>query len=190
MMSDINETIQEVVDRAEERSDRLGSWIAIVVALSATFMAVCNIKAGNTVQAMSQSQAKSVSKWNQYQSKSMKQNLAETTLALGELQKAPARVLQHYRAEVARYEQEKQLIFDEATAQEKEYAQLNQRDDQFDMSEACLSVALALFGITALTRKRALFFFALLLTSIGIALGLGGFLGWSFHPAWLAKLLS
>ncbi len=189
-MSEIEETIQGVVEKtASFTEDKLSSWIAVLVALAATFMAVCNIKDGNIVQGMAQDQAKSVSKWSQYQSKSTKQNLAETTLALAQLQKAPEATLAHYRSEAMRYEREKSEIQVEAQGLEAEYDRLNIHDDQFDMSEACLSVSLALFGITALTKKRWLLFFAMGLATIGIFLGLGGFLGWSFHPAWLARLL-
>ena len=59
-MSDIQETIQEVIEAApastdkEGKEDRLNSWIAILVALSATFMALCNIKDGNICQAMAE----------------------------------------------------------------------------------------------------------------------------------------
>lgn len=189
-MSEIEEKIQEVVDTAQTaREDRMGSWIAILVALTATFMAVCNIKDGNIVQAMGQAQANAVSKWSQYQSKSTKQNLAETTLALATLQKAPESVLARYRSESARYEKEKGEIQAEANGLKEEYDRLNVHDDQFDMSEACLSVALAIMGITALTKKRWLFWFAVVLVAMGIFLGLGGFLGWSFHPDWLARIL-
>lgn len=189
-MSEIEEKIQEVVETAQAaREDRLGSWIAVLVALTATFMAVCNIKDGNIVQAMGQAQANAVSKWSQYQSKSTKQNLAETTLALATLQKAPESVLARYRSESVRYEKEKGEIQAEANGLKEEYDRLNVHDDQFDMSEACLSVALAIMGITALTKKRWLFWFAAVLVTVGILLGLGGFLGWSFHPDWLARIL-
>lgn len=191
-MSEIEETIQEVIETAPTPSgkeDRLNSVIAIFVALSATFMALCNIKDGNICQAMAQAQAHSVSKYSQYQSKSTKQNLAETTFALVQLQKAPEAARTHYKDEVARYEKEKGEILAEAKGFDAEYEQLNVHDDQFDMSEACLSVGLALFGITALTRKHWLLIFALCLAGLGVFLGLGGFLGWSFHPDWLAKLL-
>lgn len=191
-MSDIQDTIQEVIETAPAppgKEDHLNSAIAIFVALSATFMALCNIKDGNICQAMAQAQAHSVSKYSQYQSKSTKQNLAETTLAMAQIQKAPESILSHYKSEVERYEKEKGEILAEAKGFDSEYERLNLHDDQFDMSEACLSVGLALFGITALTRKRWLLIFACCLAVAGVFLGLGGFLGWSFHPDWLAKLL-
>ncbi|MBI3208081.1 MAG: DUF4337 domain-containing protein [Candidatus Solibacter usitatus] len=88
-----------------------------------------------------------------------------------------------------RYAKEKDEIKRLAESYEKQYEQLNIHDDQFDMSEACFTVAIALCGVTALTRRAWLFRFAIVLASIGFALELNGFLGWLFHPEWLAKLL-
>jgi len=36
----------------------------------------------------------------------------------------------------------------------KEYNDLNVFDDQFDMTEALLTISIAMFGITALTQKK------------------------------------
>jgi chromosome segregation ATPase len=193
-MSDIQEVIDEAVEHAqgekkEKPTSRLDSAIAICVAVVATFMAISNIKDGNIVQAMAQKQAKSVSTWSQYQAKSTKQNLAQSTKELAGLQHAAPDVLTHYDTEIARYEKEKEEIKAQAEGLEKDYDDLNVHDDQFDMAEACMTVAIALFGVTALTRKRWLFWFAFGLASMGVVLGLAGFIGWSFHPDWLAKLL-
>ena len=53
-----------------------------------------------------------------------------------------------------------------------------------------MSVAIALAGVTALTRKRWLLGLALLFAGFGGVLGVAGFLGWSLHPDALARLLS
>ena len=65
----------------------------------------------------------------------------------------------------------------------------NVHDDQFDLAEACLSVAIALAGVTALTRKRWLFGVALGFASLGTLYGLAGFLHWRLHSDLMAKLL-
>jgi hypothetical protein len=62
-------------------------------------------------------------------------------------------------------------------------------DDQFDAAEACLSIAIALFGVTALTQKRWLLGLGIGFASLGLALGLSGFLGLNFHPNFLARIL-
>jgi len=66
-MSDINDTIQESVENAGK--SKINSMVAVLVALSATFMAICNVKDGNIVQAMSQAQANSIDSWSYFQAK-------------------------------------------------------------------------------------------------------------------------
>src|ERR1700692_3758558 len=84
-MPDVSDTINEAVERASE--SRLNSVIALLVAITATFMAVCNVKDGNIVQAMQQAQAGAVDQWSYFQAKGTKQNLAEATLDQLQLQR-------------------------------------------------------------------------------------------------------
>jgi hypothetical protein len=201
-MSDINETISEAVEKAEESKDALNSVIALLVALLATFMAVCNIKDGNIVQAMSQQQAKAVDQWSYYQAKGMKQNLAESMVDQLTLQREegasllPAakelldKKIALYASQVKKYEKEKEDIKKEAEGAQAEYDRLNIHDDQFDLSEAGLSIAIAVLGVSALTKKKWLVVFALIFALFGVVLGLAGFLGWDLHPDALARLLS
>src|SRR5215470_13416026 len=73
-MGEIDEKITEAVEKAHD--SRLNAAIAALVAISATFMALNNVKDGNIVQAMQQAQANSVDEWAYYQAKGTKQNLA------------------------------------------------------------------------------------------------------------------
>ena len=41
----------------------LNSWVAIMVALTATFMALCGVKDGNIVQNMYQAEFKAIDYW-------------------------------------------------------------------------------------------------------------------------------
>jgi len=91
---------------------------------------------------------------------------------------------------VTKFTEKKAAIQQEATGYQAEYDRLNRHDDQFDMADACFSLTIALYSITALTRKRWLFALAAGLMAVGISLGLAGFVGWEFHPDWLAGLLS
>ena len=74
-----NRIMSELETAKSKAESRLDGWVALSVAVVATFMALCNIKDGNIVQGMAQAQAHAVSKWSQYQSKSTKQNLAESS---------------------------------------------------------------------------------------------------------------
>ena len=198
-MSEIEDVANEAIEKSDDQ--KLNSLIALLVAISATFMAICNIKDGNIVQGMAQVQAKAVDTWTYYQAKSTKQNLAEsmadqvqTQIAAGANLSAETKgrldeMRKKYEGEAQRYNAEKEDVKKQAEDYEGQYDALNVHDDQFDMAEACLTIAIALLGVTALTKKRWLFYFAMTLSAVGFMLGLAGFLGWSFHPDWLAKLL-
>src|SRR3954470_1395273 len=73
-MGEIDETISEALDKARE--SRLNTVIAALVAVTATLMALNNVKDGNIVQAMQQAQASGVDEWAYYQAKGTKQNFA------------------------------------------------------------------------------------------------------------------
>lgn len=199
IMPEIEETIQKAVEGAER--SRINSVIALLVALSATFMALCNVKDGNIVQAMEQAQARSVDQWAYYQAKGTKQNLAEQMADQLEFERDLIRdaspetrarfdaKIKVYQQKSKLYESEKAQIRKDAEDSGKQYDRLNFHDDQFDAAEACLSIAIALFGVTALTQKRWLLGLGVGFAALGVVLGLSGFLGWNFHPDFLARIL-
>lgn len=190
-MNDVTETIQETIEQAGE--GKLNSKIAIMVAVVATIMAICNIKGGNIVQAMGQAQSHSLNAWSYFQAKSTKQSIAENSLELlkseGRKDKLSNDLIKVYNDKISRYEKEKMEIKQSALAFEKEYNDLNIFDDQFDMTEAFISISIAMFGLTALTQKKWLFYFASTISIIGIIFGICAFLKVPIHPEWLAKIL-
>src|ERR1700733_7356015 len=109
-MADISETIQEPVEQAGK--SWINSRVALFVAITATFMALCNVKDGNIVQAMSQAQAHGIDAWSYFQAKSTKESIAENSIELLKLQKNPANneTINKYEQQVARYEKEKAAI--------------------------------------------------------------------------------
>lgn len=196
-MTDIADSISEAIEEAHESNDRLNGAIALLVAITATFMALMGVKAGNLAQAMQQSQSQTVNAWAYFQSKSTKQSLAEATLDQLTIQRAiavstagvaPATVaaldqkIADYKAKVQRYEKEKNEIKTSAEGYQAEYDRLNFHDDQFDLSDAALSVSIALFGVTALTKKKWLLAVAIAFMLIGGFFGLAGFFQWKVHP--------
>ena len=199
-MADLADAVTDAVEKGSE--SRRKSVVAVMVTVTASFMALCNVKDGNVVQAMTQAQANSVDAWAYYQSKSTKQHLAESmvdqlgiqrdvTGNLGPEGRALVdRKIAEYAAKARLYDSEKAEIKRTAEGFQKQYDALNLHDDQFDMAEAALSIAIALFGVTALTHKRWLLVVALLIAGFGTVLGLAGFLGKNLHPDWLAKILS
>jgi hypothetical protein len=188
-MTDINETIHESVAYASE--SKINARVAIFVALTATFMAICNIKDGNIVQAMSQAQAHSIDAWSYFQAKSTKQSAAENTVTILKAQHLATNeaLVDQYKLKIKEYETEKKAIKAQAEGFEKEYDALNVFDDQFDMTEAFLSIAIALFGITALTQKKWLLYFSCGLSVVGILFGITAFVHISLHSDFISKIL-
>ena len=198
-MPELEETIQDQLERAS--NSRLNMWVALLVAITATLMALSNVKVGNISQAMAQAQSNMVDYWGYYQAKGIKQNIAQAQLDQFLLQKemgtaatpqAAAALdarIEEYRTAATRYESEKQELKQKAEAYKAEYEHLNFRDDQFDLADAGLSLAIALFGISALTQRHWLFVAATVLASFGALFAISGFLGLRLHSDFFAKLL-
>ena len=196
-MSELDETISESIENAGD--SKLNSKIAIFVAITATFMAICNIKGGNIVQNMSKAQSKAVNNWAYFQSKSTKQNITENSIDIlsAQLKVTTANKdkvdleakITKLKEKVERYENEKNEIKAAAEKEEKSYDDMNVFDDQFDMTEAILSISIAMFGLSALTQKKPLFYFALLLSISGFILGFSAFLKISYHSEFISNIL-
>ena len=179
--------------------DRLNTWVAVCVALLATLMAVTKVKDDNIVQAMLQAKSDAVDTWSEYQAKRIKHHLLE----LGRDQAIALRstLVQHagskwdeqvryYESEISRYINEEEELKGKAREFENQYNALNFRDDQFDLSDAVLSVSIATLAMTSLTRKKWLLGLSLVFGAFGVVMGMAGLLGLSLHPNWLIKLLS
>jgi hypothetical protein len=199
-MSELGEKVSETIHEHEHgHSSGLGSIVALLVALAATFVALASVKDRNITLRMDQAQAKSVDTWNYYQAKSTKQNLAEATLdelmalkgaapaaAAPEIEKR----ITEYEKQVKRYEHEKGEVKEEAEGYEHKYESLNEQHDLFDLSDAAMSVAIALLGVTALTRKKWLLGVAAVFLLTGAFFGVAGFMNWGIHPESAIKWLA
>ncbi|GFO67331.1 hypothetical protein GMLC_09100 [Geomonas limicola] len=193
--------MNELRERLEvaEGQNRLNRWVAITVALVSVFMGVTKIKDDNIVQAMLQAKSDSVDRWNEYQSKKLKHHMAE--LGLSQLQalkvlapeKAQAQFAaqqKQYQETIARYQVEEAELMKKAKALEKSYDDLNYRDDQFDLSDACLSICLGMLGVASLTNSAGLLYLSWVFAGFGGLMGFAGLLGLAIHPDLLTKLLS
>jgi Domain of unknown function (DUF4337) len=192
------ENPSELLSESNAR-DRFNNYVAIAVALLASFMAITKVKDDNIVQAMLQAKSDAVDTWSEYQAKRIKHHLLElgrdqTSVLRATAMPAVAAQLdeqvKHYESEIARYQNDENDLQDKAHGFEKQYDALNFRDDQFDLSDAMLSVALGMLAVTALTRKRWLLWLSLVFGAFGFIMGLAGLIGWRIHPDWLTRLLS
>ncbi len=198
------ETVEQLTEDQEDDKQnkaihQLNILVAITVALLATFMGICKVKDDNIVQAMQQSQANKIDHWAFYQARNMREELAKST----ELQlrlasrNVPADQKAEYQTAIDSYaklgkeqHEKKEELKKQAEQDQIDYDQANYKDDQFDLSDALLAIAISLLAVTALTRQRWLYFLALVPTGFGVLMGLAGLLGLHIHPDALVLLLS
>jgi hypothetical protein len=183
---------------AEERKSRLNNLVAISVAILATFMGLCKVKDDNIVQAMEQMQARSLDEWNFYQARNIREEVANSSVSMlnAEIEAAPVESRARTTAErdkfqklATDYNSRKADNKKNAEEAQKQYDALNFHDDQFDLSDAMLAIAISLMALTSLTQKKWLFWLGLVPTAIGVLFGLAGLFGWHIHSDLAAKLL-
>ena len=189
----------EMATARDRASARLSTWVAVTVALLATFLGVCKVKDDNIVQAMQLAQADKLDHWNFYQARNIREEVATaaaTQLRLAAASAPPAQQ-EGYRVAIVSYErliadqaQKKEDLRRQAEQDQKTYDAMNYRDDQFDLSDTMIALAISLLALTALTHKRWLYWLAMLPTGGGVVMGLAGLLGWHLHPDALSRLLS
>jgi hypothetical protein len=181
-----------------DRPSRLNAAVAITVALLATFTGICKVKDDNIVQAMQQAQADKIDHWAFYQARNLREEVARATVTQLRLQ-AVDRPAQRagYEEAIAQFEAiakdqalKKGELQKQAQADQETYDSLNFRDDQFDLSDAAVAIAIALLAIASLTQFWWLYVLALLPSAFGFTMGFAGLVGWSLHPTALVKLLS
>jgi hypothetical protein len=173
----------------QERGERSAGWIT-QVALAAGMMAVLAAVAAQQSASLSSealllsnrsvlAQAKASDTWNEYQADSVKSKVygtqaialsgsSQQAQQLNDQAKAEADKQPALMKEAQRLEAERDSLLDESQAK-------NAVHETFARSVGALQIGIALASISALTRRRAVFW-------LGSAFGLAGaaFLGWGF----------
>jgi hypothetical protein len=187
------------LDNAEASSSRLNAAVAISVALLSTVMGVCKVKDDNIVQAMQQAQADKLDHWSFYQARNLREEVAKATLVQLRLQAGATSGKQRsdYDAAIEQYQklasdqaQKKDEQRQAALSDQQNYDALNYRDDQFDLSDAAIAIAISLLAVASLTQRWWLYGLAMLPAAFGTVMGIAGLAGWKLHPELLARLLS
>ena len=179
-------------------SSKLNRAVAITVVMLSVFTGITKVKDDNIVQAMQQAKADANDRWSQYEASRTKLHIAETAREeIGILGSRPGTAADEVTQAVARlnvridkYRKQAPGIQAKARREETRYDALNVHDDQFDMSDVLISIALSLAGVAALAAERWLLITAWAVATAGMVMGVAGFAGWNIHPDALATLLS
>jgi hypothetical protein len=184
---------------AEAKNKALNRRVAITVVLLSVFLGLAKIKDDNLVQAMQQAKADAVDTWGEYQAAKTKLHIAETAagqLSLLQGLAGPSKTAlaadqaHKLEGEIDKYHGEIPKLADKARGFEHLYDALNFHDDQFDMCDAMVAIAVSTAAVAALTESSAVLIVAWIFGALGTIMGLAGFLGWSLHPDLISRLLS
>lgn len=188
-----------MADDIEGDDKRLNKLVAATVVILTVFMAISKVKDDNIVQAMQQSQADRLDHWNFYQARNIRQDVAAAeatqlrlaaSVAAQSAQEAYTHAIAAADARAADESGKKDELRAEAEQDQKTYDALNYRDDQFDLSDALLALAISMMAVTALTGKEWLYWISLAPTAGGVLMGLAGLFSWHIHPDMLVRWLS
>ena len=167
---------------SSDKQDRWMSWVALATAIMAVFAAITTLYVGKYSSRAVLHQGQETSQWAYYQAKSIKsyiyeiqrqkmelEMLADKGLRAGSVSDRYRKIMADYDKQIKRYEVEKAEIKTVADnlAQYKEDAQ--HRAGNFGYALIFLQISIMLSSVSALTKKKPLFFVGLALT-----------MGWTF----------
>ena len=167
---------------SSDKPDRWMSWVALATAIMAVFAAITTLYVGKYSSRAVLNQGQETSQWAYYQAKSIKsyvyeiqkqklelELLADKGLRTGAVSERYQKIIADYDRQIKRYEIEKAEIKTVADnlARSKEDAQ--QRAGNFGYALIFLQIAIMLSSVSALTKKKPLFYVGLVLS-----------LGWVF----------
>lgn len=175
----------EVEHVAQHGGDGFTSRLAVLTAVLSTVGAIFGYMGGHSQNAAllykneaAIQKTSASNKWNYYQAKSNKQNLAELSISLttGEIQ-------EKYKQEVDRYKKEKEEIKADAEKLEEAVKEADHKSEaemhvheRWALATTLLQISIALAAITLLTRKRWLLGGVYGATGLGLVAGAMGYL--------------
>ena len=198
--SDAAELIAELKEERSEQQheDRFNRGAALLIAVMAAVLAVGGLGGGNATDDMIISNIRASDTWAFYQAKNVRQTMYEIEAAdlesrlpleTGAHRAALEARIAEYQATVARYDDEpdpeapadpmrgegKKQLMAQAEAFEAARDVAVAKDDNFDLAEVALQLALVLGSVAILAGNRAILTVSGLLGALGALLTLNGF---------------
>jgi hypothetical protein len=200
---ELKEKADEIHQRKTEQEEyhqehRLNMRVALTIALLATCMGICKVKNDGIILNMQQAQANKLDDWAWYQTRHVRVEIAHATAIQMQLSaKTFPKMKKDYEQQVDTYnklalEQESKMkdLQKQALEEQKKYDEYHERNDQFDLAEAGMTIAIAILAITSLTRMGWLYWLSMIPGGFGVIMGLAGLFNWPIRPEWLMKIMA
>ena len=160
--------------------DEFGRRVGVVVGIIGIILAVVTIASHRAHTAAVIAQTKANDEWSFYESKKLRQHLAEIGSSLAAtLANDPARVetlVHKLDGDSKRYADDSKKIEDDAHGKEDESLHEEHRALRLDMGEGFLELGLVLSSLYFLSKQRLFPTIGDIAAVIGLALGIAGFL--------------
>ena len=181
LQQEISELKQFIIDLKADRSaakekEQREAWtkyVSLTVVIIAVITAAASQWSGKYGGQVQMSQAQASDQWSFYQAKSIKQHLVETTVtqmahggSANDVELSAA--LKKLRDEAARYDGEKAGIKAKAESMEKQRDAAGRRGGKMGLAVSYLTVAIATASLCTVTKKKPLWFVAMILAGIGL----------------------
>ena len=171
---------------AEILAEKWMKGVAITTTVLAVLTSIASSRAGFCVSKSQVLTAQSGSQWAFYQAKSIKQNLLETQRRLFEVDILGSTTegqkdflqknLQEAESQVARYDQEKSDIKQEAENMDKKNAVITRQGNQFSLSVVFFQIGIMLSSVGALLKRKEMWIVGLIFGCIAVVYLANGFL--------------
>lgn len=164
-----------------EATEPFEKGIALTIAMLAVFLSFVDNTGDNATSAAIVKTTEASNKWAYFQSKSLKENLAESNATLLSILSpvdatAAKAKLDEVTKEVARYDGEKKEIMAEAKALEAESAYQMSIDDRADIASLLLQIAVVVCSISILVKWKPIFIGGVIVGIAGVAVSVTTFL--------------
>jgi hypothetical protein len=173
----------------EIRAKAFTKRVALVTAIFAVMLAVSSLGGNNAMKELLLAQQQASDQWAFYQAKVVREHLYRSqkirieadllergTTLKPEIKKHYESMLARMNEEEARYVKEKKEIEQEAKKLEHERDINRSKDPYFDYAEVLLQISIVMASISILAVSRQIFYFAIVLASLGSIMSLNGFL--------------
>lgn len=200
--TDAADLIAEVAEEtsASAGADRFRNRAALLIATLAAVLAIGGMGGGNATDDMISSNIAASNTWGFFQAKNIRQTIYELavedieTALLAETDPVVRRQLEESRSEhlstITRYDSDpdpaapgdplrgegKAQLSARAAHLEAQFEQASRRDNNFDLAEVCLQLALVLGSVAILAMNRPTLYGSAALGAVGTLLTLNGFL--------------
>ena len=157
---------EHINEAAHEGKDKWSMLVAISTAFMAVFAAIGGLLAGHHSNHALICQVKASDQWAYYQAKGIKAEVNNGILMLHPDKESES--LDAIKEKKAKYKEEQEAIKEKADELEKESATHLHKDITLAQSVTFFQVAIAISAISILSKKRILWYFALVLSLGGI----------------------